>query len=430
MDFTIDTLGPCRKKVGVTIPTERIRAEYDKQYGEINKQIALPGFRKGHSPRKLLEQRFGSRMGEDVKESLVKAALDELIRDRKLEPLEPPSIDLAALAIDPARPLSFSFELMTRPEFATPTWKGLELRVQPVEVADAEVQEAIQSLQRRGARLEAAPDKDIADGDVLVLDWAASADGTVVAQDVGAYHAFGRGSLAGLPAEELETSLRGKRAGATAEATLTATADDPREELRGKALRVAVTVREVKRYVLPEVDAEFLKKHDYDDADEMRADVKRQIQRGKSRERDHAAEDDLMAQVVASAKIELPEHLLQQELQAWTERKRQELAEGGVPEAEIETQAAAGRPAARVEIEAELKRFFVLDRIAREEGLTVGDQEVAQSLSEIAQAYGRPVEEVLQAYKSGGRIEQLRSQIRHRKVREAIRRAAQVIEKA
>lgn len=430
MDFTIDTLGPCRKKVGVTIPLERIRAEYDRQYGEINKQIAVPGFRKGHTPRKLLEQRFGSRLGEDVKESLVKAALEELIRDKKLELLAPPTIDLARLDLDPARPLSFEFELTTRPEFPTPTWKGLELRAAPVTVLEAELDQAVEGLRRRGARLEDAPAAVIGDGDVLVVDWAAAADGVTMAQDTGAYHAFGRGALAGLPAEELETQLRGQRVGATAEATLTAAADDPREELRGRPLKVAVTVREIKRHVLPEVDAAFLKAHDYDDAEEMRSDIKRQIQRGKTRERDHEAEEGLVAQVVAAASIELPEDLLQQELEAWTERRQRELLEAGTPEAEVAVQAAAGRPEARRSIEADLKRFFVLDRIAREEGLVVGDQEVAQALSEVAQAYGRPVEEVLQAYRTGGRIEELRGQLRHRKVREAIRRAAQVIEKA
>lgn len=430
MDFTIETLAPCRKKIGVTIPSERIRAEYDKQYGEINRQLALPGFRKGHTPRKLLEKRFGNALGEDVKAALVKAAMEELVRDRKVEPLAPPSIDVDALAVDPAKPLSFEFELATRPEFETPTWKGLEMLVEPVAVSDEEIAEAVEGLRRRGARLETAEGGVIADGDVLVLDWSASAGGQVVSEDQGAYHAFGRGALGGLPAQAIETALRGQQAGATASAEVTAAEDDPREELRGKALTLTATVREVKRYVLPEVDAAFLGKHDYDDADEMRADLKRQIQRAKSRERDQDAEVKLLDQVVAAATIDLPDDLLSQELEAWEQRRIRELVEGGMEASEAAKQAAAGRPEARAQIAGELKRFFVLDRIAREEGLAAGDQEVAQAISEIAQAYGRPVEDVIEVYRQGGRIEELRTQLRHRKVRDAVRRAAHVVEKA
>jgi trigger factor len=430
MDFTIEPLAPCRKKIGVTIPRERIRAEYDKQYGEINRQLALPGFRKGHTPRKLLEKRFGGALDGEVKTALVKAAIEELVRDRKVEPLSPPSIDVDALAVDPTRPLTFEFELATRPEFTTPTWKGLEMLVTPVTVEDAEVAEAVEGLRRRGARLESQEGAVIADGDVLVLDWSASAGGQVVSEDQGAYHPFGRGALAGLPAEALETALRGQKAGATASAEVTAADDDLREELRGKTVTLTATVREVKRYVLPEVDAAFLSKHDYDDADEMRADLKRQIQRGKTRERDQAAEEQLLDQVVASAQLELPDDLLAQELDAWEQRRIHELTEGGTEHAEAAKQAAAGRPEARTQIAQELKRFFVLDRIAREESLVVADQEVAQAISEIAQAYGRPVEEVIEVYRQGGRLEELRSQLRHRKVREAVRRAAHVVERA
>jgi trigger factor len=429
MDFTIESLAPCRKKIGVTIPSERIKAEYDKQFGEINKQVALPGFRKGHTPRKLLERRFGPALGDDVKAALVRAAIEELVRDRKVEPLAPPTIDVDALAVDPSRPLTFEFELATRPEFATPTWRGLEMKVAPVDVTDAEIDQAVESLRRRGAKLETAEGAVIADGDVLVLDWKAEADGQVLDQDQGAYHPFGRGALAGLPAEALESELRGKQAGASAQQETTAAGDDPRENLRGRTLTLTATVREVKRHVLPEVDQAFLQRHDYDDVEEMRTDVKRAIQRGKSRERDEQDEMALVERVVDSAALEIPEDLLKEELEAWSARRIAELEAEGTARGEAEKQVAQGRAEAKTTIATELKRFFVLDRIAREEGLSVGDQEVAQAISEVAQAYGRPVEEVVEAYREGGRVEELRTRLRHRKVRGAIRQAAQVVEK-
>lgn len=430
MEFRVDTLGPCRKKVAVTIPTERVREEYDKQVGELNKSFVLPGFRKGHAPKKLLERRFGPHLGDDVKERLIKAALEALITEQKLEPLKPPSLDLAAMQVDPQKPLAFEFELLTRPEFATPTWKGLEMKVAPVVATAEEVEREIEALRRRGATLTDAADGVIGDGDVLVVDWNARAGDEVLVQDQGAYYPFGRGALAGFPATDIDTQLRGKKVGAEAKAQVKAADDDPREALKGKDLTLAVTVKDVKRYLLPEVNPEFLKKHDYDDAGEMRADLERQIVRAKSRQRDREAEDKLVEGLVGGVAMTLPEEILTQELATWTERKKAELQEEGVVEAALDQKVADARPAAQKAIENELKRFFVLDRIAREENLTVADAEVGQALQEIAQAYGRPVEDVFGAYRESGRVEELRSSIRHRKVREAVRRAAHVVQTA
>ena len=141
-------------------------------------------------------------------------------------------------------------------------------------------------------------------------------------------------------------------------------------------------------------------------------------------------DEQMIEQVVASAQIELPDDLVGEELAAWERRRAAELESEGTDAGEAAKQAAAGRGEARKQIEHELRRFFVLDRIAREEGLSVSDQEVVQALSELAQAYGRPVEEVVEAYREGGRVEQLRTQLRHGKVRDSVRRAAQVEEQA
>lgn len=430
MDFRVDALGPCKKKVAVTVPVERVRQEYDKQFGEINKTYALPGFRKGHTPRKVLERRFGPHMGEDVKESLVRAALEALVKEKQVEPLRPPSLDLKAMKVEPGQPLTFEFELLTRPEFPTPTYKGLEMKVAPVVVSAEELGHAVDALRRRDATLEDAPDAVIGDRDVLVVDWKAAAGGAVVAQDVGAYLPFGRGVLEGLPCAEIETQLRGKKAGATVSARVTAAADDPREALRGRELDLEVTVKGIKRLALPAVDAAFLTKHDYDDEAEMKKDLERQVLRGKTRERDQEAEGHLLDAVVAGVAMAMPDEILGPELEGWAERKRAELREEGVVEGALDTQLEAARPAARREIEAELKRFFVLDRIAREEGIEVADAEVAQALQEIAAAYGRSLEEVLAAYRASGRIDELRVNLRHKKVREAVRRHAHVVQTA
>ncbi len=428
MDFKVDTLGPCRKKIAVTIPPERIGEEYDKKYEEINDAVAMPGFRPGKAPRKLLESRFGSKLGDEIKNDLVKAALEELFEDDKVQPLAPPDIDIEALELDPSEPFAFEFELVTQPEFETPDYKDLEVKVPPIEVSDEEIDTQVQQLLRRGATLETIEDGSVEDGDVLVVDWKAMEGDSVEAHDDNAYYPYGRGVLAGFVAESLDEQLAGKQAGATASASVQVAADDPREELRGRELDLQVVLKEIKRYELPPLDAKFLEKHDYDDEAELREDMQKNITRAKSRQRDSLAEQLLVEQLLDSIEISLPEDFVEKELENWALRKRMSLQMEQVEDEEISKQIDAARDDTKAAIERDMQRHFLLERIATEEALEVSEAEMVQSIQEIAQAYGHPVEQVAAQFRDQGRLAELSSEIRQRKAKALIRAAAKQVE--
>ncbi|MFV1958278.1 MAG: trigger factor [Planctomycetota bacterium] len=429
MDFQVETLGPCRKKIAVTVPTERVREEFDRQYDEINDTLALPGFRKGHAPRKLLEKRFATHLGQEVKEKLVKAAVEELVEEKKVLPLEPPEVDLDALEIANEEPFTFEFDLLTRPEFETPAWEGIEIDVPPVEVTDEQVEEAIEGLRRREAKLERIEEAKVEDGDVLVVDWKALHGDSVEAHDENVYYPFGRGVLAGFVAEDLDEQFKGKEPGAQAECRVRVAADDPRKELRDLELEFQVVLKEIRRSVLRPVDAEFLERHDYDDSDEMRADVKKQLRRALERERDRETESRLVKRLVGGIEMSLPESFVEKDLENWARRRRVQLEMEGVPEEEITKRLDEERGDARTAVEQELREAFLLDRLAEETEVKVSEAEILQAIQAIAQAYGRPESEVLSSFKDGNRLTELAAGIRHRKVRETVRRTAHLVEK-
>jgi len=430
MDFKVENLGPCRKKIAVTISPERIVEEYDKKYGEINEAVAMPGFRPGRAPRKLLERRFSSRLADEIKADLVKAALEELFEDaeRKVEPLAPPDIDLEALQVEAGKPLAFEFELVTRPEFETPAYKGLEVKVPPVEVSAEEVDTQVDQLRRRGATLETVEDGTVEDEDVLVVDWKALDGDSVEAHDDNAYYPYGRGVLAGFVAESLDEQLAGKKVGAKASASVQVAADDQREELRGRELDLQVVLKEIKRYKLPPLDAKFLEKHDYDDEEELRDDVKKRIARAKNRQRDALAEHLLVEQLLEAIEISLPEDFVERELENWALRKRMSLQMDEASDEEIAKQIDAARADTKAAIERDMQRHFLLERIATEEAVEVTEAELAQSIQEIAMAYGHPVEQVAAQFRDQGRLAELQAEVRQRKARAAIRASATLVE--
>lgn len=430
MDFKIDALGPCRKRVTVVVPPEGVQEEFDRQYDEINESVALPGFRKGRAPRKILEKRFATHLVQEVKEKLLQGALEKLLEEKKIEPLRPPEVDLAALALEPEKPFEFGFEVVTRPEFATPTWKGLEVKIPALLVTDADVDAGVEGLRRRAAALKPAPEAEIQDGDVVVVDWKARSGDSVDAHDENAWYALGRGVLGGFVVEGLDDGIRGKKAGATATLPVKVAADDAREELRNRELSLEVTVKEVRRYVLPEVDAAFLKRLDFDDVAELRQDLRKQIQRAQIRERERFAEDRLVATLVQGIEMSLPEEFVEKELEQVTHRRRTDLELEGVAAEEIDKRLEAERAQVRAYVEADLKRHFLLDRIADEEGVKVAEDELLQAVQAIARTYGRAEEEVASTFRDPARLAELTTLVRHRKVRETIRRQASQVEVA
>ena len=432
MDFKVEDIGPCRKKIVVTISPERVGEAYDKKYDEINESVPLPGFRPGRAPRVLLEKRFGKRLVDEIKGDLVKAALEELFEgdDAKVEPLAPPDLDIEALELVSGAPFTFDFELVTKPEFETPTYKGLEVKVPPVEVSEEEIDGAVDRLRRRNATLETIEGGTVEDGDVLIVDWEAKDGDSVESRDDNAYYPYGRGVLAGFVAAPIDEHLAGASVGAKATAPVQVAADDPREELRGRELELHVELKEIKRYALPPIDAAFLGKHDYDDVDEMRADVKKQIHRAKARGRDGLAENLLVDQLLGAIEMSLPEEFVAKELEHWALRKRMSLQMEKLEDEEISKQIDAARADTQSAIESDMRRHFLLERIAHAETIDVTEAEMMQSIQDIAMAYGHPIEQVLASFRDGGRLAELQSEIRHRKARAAIREAATLVEDA
>ena len=429
MEFQVEALAPCRKKISISIPQERVKESYDEKYQEINDNFALPGFRKGHAPRKLLERRFGKHLADDVKEDLVKSAMEALVEEKKIEPLRPPTIDFEALEVSPDEALSLEFELVTKPEFETPDYDGLQVDVDPIEIPDGAVDRQVDGLRRRDADLESVDDAVIGDEDIVIVDWKAIDGESVEARDDGVFYPFGREFLSGFRCEGLDEQLRGGKAGKKATVEITVAPDDEREDLAGRTLQLEVTVKDVHRWKLPEITAEWLEKYDYDDEDELRQDVEKRIRRELERQRDRDAEVLLVDQLIGGIEMSLPDDFVDQEVDRIASRTRMQLEMDGKEEDEIAREVDAKREDSRAMVEQEMRRYFLLDRIANDGDIQVTQQELAAAVQELATMHGAKFEDVVGAMRESGRLEELATEIRHRKTRALIRSKAVLNEK-
>lgn len=430
MEFRVEELAPCRKKVTVTVEAERVRKEIDGQYAEVNKQIALPGFRPGKAPRKLLESKFGPHIHGEAKQKIVEAAYKQLVEEKRIVPLSQPAVDVDGATLDPAKAFEFAFEVTTRPEFELPAWKGLEVKVPPAVVTDADVDAGVERMRLQSGNLVPS-DAGAADDDVVVLDWKAKDGDAVLLAEENAYYRVGKGVIDDIVIDGLDVKLAGAKAGDAFVVKGRVPASDARAELAGRELTLQLDIREIKRFKPADLDAEFLKRHDFDDVDELRKDVRRRIQRGLDRERNRLAEDRLIDGLVASVKFDLPAEIVDGSVADWTERQRLEAEAEGQDGAAVAAKLDGEKDALRAKVEADLRRHFVLEKISEAEGLSVSEQELVGAVEQIARENGRSASEVIQHFQEQpGRLAELRAHLKHEKAREALRKAASIIDEA
>ncbi len=387
MKTDVEELSPTRVKLTIEVPFEELKPSLDKAYREVAKQARIPGFRPGHVPPRIIDQRFGRGV---VLEQAVNDAVPQFygkaLEDNDVLALGQPELEITRL--DDGEQLAFTAEVDIQPRFDLPDLAGMPVTVDDAEVSPDEVEEYIAGLRERFASLKGV-DRPAQAGDYVSIDLSASVDGTPVedAQASGISYEVGSGSLL----DGLDEALTGMTAGDAG----TFTAELAGGEQAGKQAEVAVTVHSVKVKELPELDDEFAQSaSEFDTLGEFRAGtrsrletVKRMQQAGQARER---ALDALLNRIdiplperLVAAEIDRRDHALDEQLERMGTTRESYLQSRGLSGSELDAEMAAD--ARRF-----VKSSFVLDQIARQEDLGVGQDELNAYVVEQAYRLGVP----------------------------------------
>jgi trigger factor len=386
----VETLSPTRAKLTVEVPFEELKPSLDAAYKKIAQQINVPGFRRGKVPPMVIDRQVGrgAVLDEAVNEVLPQkyfAALEE----NSLTPLAQPDIEVTRL--EDNETLEFTAEVDVRPEIEVPDYEGLEATVDDVEVTDEDVEEQVQALRERFGTL-ADVERPAAEGDFVVIDLRATRDGEPVegAEVSGMSYQVGRGGMI----DGLDEALAGMSAGEEKTFATQLVSGD----LVGEDVEVAVAVSQVQEQELPELDDDFAQTaSEFETLEELRADVRERLGRGKRLEQASAARDAVLEVLLEKVEIPLPETVVTDELNARRQSVEQQLAFAGMTmekylEDEGQTQE---------EFEADLDRRvrdaiaaqFLLDEVAQREELGVEQDELSQHLVRRAQQSGQDPQE-------------------------------------
>jgi trigger factor len=413
----------CRRVISVEITPERFKGERSRVLKEMVKEVALPGFRKGKVPVDIVEKRFADEIRSEAIRSILPLAYEHVIVENSLEPVGDPEFrDVKALGDDP---LSFTVCVEVFPRFEIGEYRGIKVEAEEPVVTDEDVEEVIGNLQERSADFIKV-DRPAAAGAVVTLDFTPiGIDGTVdVKSRVNNYPVqLGSGQI--FPA--FEEAIQGKGVGESGKVDVDYPADYKPERLAGKKIGYEFTVNDVREKQVPPLNDEFAAKVDtrFKTLIELREDVRARLLEEKTKEERRKREEHAMDLIIERNPFDIPRTMqdrFMKELRAEDERRREEA--GVEKEQSEEKRKQIDEFFDRVALR-NIKRYFVMERIAEKEGIDVSEADVDKEFQQIADENGRQIEDVKKLFiKDHERVANLKSRLRERKIFEIILGAA------
>jgi trigger factor len=386
-----------RKNLVVEIPSDVVDAEIDKVSRDYGKQARVPGFRPGKVPTKVVRQRFRDQILHDVAHGLIPRAVEEALRERGVEPIDTP--DIRDVTMEEGRPLTFTASFETVPPIDPGDYSTLQLRRTSADVTDEAVDQALSRLREQSARYEPVEGRGVETGDSVVLDLKRTADERAEGDAAGAEHAGTKTDThedvtvdIGGPANPpgFDEQLAGMTAGSQKTFDVHYPDDYAIKELAGTTVTYDVTVKTIRKRIVPALDDEFAKDvGDFDSLDTLRRRVREDLEHEAKHESERALRADLMKQLASRVTVDVPEALLEREIDRRVEEFVRRLMDQQIDPMRTNVNWEEFRERQRDAASEAVRGALVLDEVARREQIAVSNEDVEKEIARYAERTGR-----------------------------------------
>lgn len=429
LKFAIDSSGPCRKHVRITVPRADLDRILDSQVGDLVTSAEVPGFRPGHVPAALIRKRFKTELSERVKQQVLLKSLEQMAESEELDPINEPDLDVESIELPEDGDFTFEFDVEVRPEFKLPNYKGLKINRPVREISDADVEAYTEDFVEQYAQLIPV-DEAAQAGDTVIVDVAFTHGGEPLREfkelslQVRPTLRFNDAELKGF-----DQLMVGARAGDVRETDLTISPEADKVGMRNESVHAKFSVLDVKRMERPELNEEFFSRVGAKDGEDLRKQFRGMLQRQVAYQQRQAVRDQVLAQITESATWDLPEELLRKQTENAMRREMLELRQSGFTEAEVRAREAELRRNSLSTTRRNLKQHFILDRIAELEKVEVTADDIEMQIMLMAMQSGENPRRVRSRLIKSGLIENLEAQIRERKSVDVILESATFTDK-
>ena len=425
----IEDAGPATKKVTVEIPKERVDEVLGEQFKELRQSAAIPGFRPGHAPQKLIEKRFSSDVKEQVRRTLISESYQQAVEKNSLEVIGEPEFDNPeAIQLKEDSGLSYSFQVEVQPDFTVPDVSGLKVKKPRIEVTDENVQQALQNLKEQQGTLVPVEDRGVEDKDYLVADVHIKLDGNVVSHQHDAQLISRPGRIAGIDVVDLDKQLQGLKPGETRTLKVHVPDTHADEKLRGKDVEIEISLKDIKKLEEADISEEFLSELGFNNQQELLDALREQMVERITFDVQQAMREQVNKFLLDNTTIDLPTKLSNKQADRVVNRRAVDLMMRGLPREQIEVNIEKLRHGAREEAIKELKLYFILQKIATDQQVDVDEGELNGRVAMIAAQRGLRPEKLKQQMAKDGTLANLYVTMREQKAVDKLLEKAQIEE--
>lgn len=396
MSLQVENLEKNMAKLTIEVSAEEFEKAIEKAYQKNKGKMSVPGFRKGKVPRKMIEKMYGTSVFyEDAANEIIPEAYANEVENCDLDIVSQPSIDV--VQIESGKSFIFTAEVATKPDVELGQYKGVEVEKKTAEVTDEEVDKALADEREKQSRMVPVSDRAVADGDMVTIDFEGFVDGKAFEGGKGTDYPLTIGSHSFI--DTFEEQLIGKNIGEEVEVNVTFPEQYQAAELQSKPAMFKVNVKEIKQKELPELDDDFAQDiSDFDTLADYKEDLKKKLLEKKEEEVKAQFEEDVVEKVVADAKMEIPDPMVDMQVRQMAENfARRMSSQGltmeqymqftGMTEDKLVEQM---RPQALKTIQSRL----VLEAIVKAENIEVTEDEFKAELEKMASMYQMEVDKL------------------------------------
>jgi trigger factor len=390
-------LAPTEVELDIEVSPADFAQAQDRAYRKLVTRYKLPGFRAGHVPRKIFEQHIGkSSIDSQALEDLVPEVYAQALKEHQLEPVDRPHIDLDRS--DEQLGLRIKAKVAVRPEINLADYRGMPADRPAVAVTEEEVDHSIDALRKRAALLEPVEDRGVQDGDTITMDYKGHIDGKPFEGGTAENHTTEVSADRFVPG--FADQLHGAKPGESRQVRVTFPANYRAQELAGKDAVFDVTVHEIKRAVLPELNDEFVKQiSDHENIAALRDDVRRRLEAVAQANSNEHLQRQLLDALLVRNDVPLPEVLVEREVDNLVSDGKSHLQRIGRSWEEYLAARNIDEPGLRKEYRQEAERrvktALLLEEIAKREKIEATTADIEQELDAMARSYGQPRDVVI-----------------------------------
>lgn len=379
-------VGPCKKHIKVTVERKDIDERLNEKFGELIKGANVPGFRPGKAPRSLVTRRYHKDVEDQVKGEVLLASLEQLADDHDIAPLSTPSLDPEKIVIPAEGPFVYEFEVEVRPQFDLPAYKGLKLKRPVRTFTDQDVDQEQTRLLSRFGQLVPKDEGNAQVGDFIIADMTTRHQDQVIgtAKEV-TIKVEDRVAFKDGVAEQFGTQVCGASAGDTRVVDIVMSDAAANPQLAGQTVQATLEVKDVKKLRLPELTHEFLHNFGAHSVEQFRERIRALLEKRLEYEQRQSARDQVLEKIAAASDWELPRDLLMRQARKALARKVMEMQEAGMSEDEIRGRRRLLEQDVLRSTTLALKEHFVLQKIAEEEKIDIGEDDINAEIERIAE---------------------------------------------